>query len=489
MSDNESVLTDYRLIKTDDHGMHDMHGMHNITNFADPDPLLIDIADCSSLDELHPVLDDHDHSVADVQPRRLYQMSKVVNDIDVSDQSEHFSYLPQESSYHSEVSAQSIHSSHENENIKKSTEKSNLHKYTISVLPNYINVFSEGLHLDSNNYVESSDLQQFLAALKVRDFNYLESRGFDARALKFKDVIGQSPTSYSIREPLIMTSSRFANDMLEIYAMTLAKNIPFTEYLTNSLIAGLSQDLSQTQIFRLEIMSTNVSQYLQRYRPINTGADLAIISIDDLTKIVNGLTVDLEQMSIMNQICYHAQMMARYHQWQYLVPHPDQVSYHIEQARLTKRNPHHFSVKLLNNRIMTRLSSAKLEKTKLEKIKLEKSSYPSYPSEIATVAGAAITLLKIWLEPNTEMDVHEVQNGKLLNSGKKTSVVEELDTLAGNFAMSEVWAADNYRSSAIAGLKLGEKIALTCWPELNNRYQKVSVKKLIRKFSGKLIHV
>jgi membrane-associated phospholipid phosphatase len=90
--------------------------------------------------------------------------------------------------------------------------------------------------------------------------------------------------------------------------------------------------------------------------------------------------------------------------------------------------------------------------------------HPSYPSGHAAVAGACATVLKAFFDESFAVDdpVVASADGRSLYPyrGATLTVGGELDKLASNIAFGRNAAGIHWRSDAIAGLRLGEEVAL-----------------------------
>ena len=90
--------------------------------------------------------------------------------------------------------------------------------------------------------------------------------------------------------------------------------------------------------------------------------------------------------------------------------------------------------------------------------------HPSYPAAHCSITGACVTILKAFFDeaavlPNPVLAVDE---GRTLQSysGPALTVGGELNKLAGNLAMGRAFGSVHWRSDNIAGLQLGEAVAI-----------------------------
>jgi membrane-associated phospholipid phosphatase len=95
--------------------------------------------------------------------------------------------------------------------------------------------------------------------------------------------------------------------------------------------------------------------------------------------------------------------------------------------------------------------------------------HPAYPAAHAAVVGASVTVLKAyyaesWILPSP---VTVSADGRLLEPlQEQLTVGGELNKLASNVAMGRVFAGVQWRSDVMAGLHLGEQVALSLLREL-----------------------
>jgi len=121
--------------------------------------------------------------------------------------------------------------------------------------------------------------------------------------------------------------------------------------------------------------------------------------------------------------------------------------------------------------------------------------HPSYPSGHATIAGAAITILKIYLDTdktwislpglqpgsiNRNIIPNSVVNGIAQSDASGNSLIDytdvvaksqmtitgELDKMATNIAFGRNWSGVHYRTDAIQGILLGEQVAIKYMEDL-----------------------
>lgn len=194
--------------------------------------------------------------------------------------------------------------------------------------------------------------------------------------------------------------------------------------------------------------------------------------------------------AILGTVGRNALLAAWYIKWNTLFIRPETLGIEVERVYRTNENPYKISPELLRNPVIeatrSHNGSALLTQAYPEGAPL----HPSTPSGHAAIAGACATVLKFFFSARYEFEVYEPNyNGsELINTGQRTTVGDELNKLASNMSIGRNWAGIHYHMDAIRGLKLGEKVAISCLQELIQRYpQKLSIS--ITKFSGENIMI
>ena len=121
-------------------------------------------------------------------------------------------------------------------------------------------------------------------------------------------------------------------------------------------------------------------------------------------------------------------------------------------------------------------------------------THPAYPSGHATIAGACVTVLKAFFDPNfvlrAPVVVDPASNGTALKTLAATLTVEgELNKLAGNLAIGRNLAGVHWRSDAQEGLMLGQAVALSVLQDWKLTYNENPGPISFRGFNGELITV
>jgi len=100
--------------------------------------------------------------------------------------------------------------------------------------------------------------------------------------------------------------------------------------------------------------------------------------------------------------------------------------------------------------------------------------HPSYPAGHAAIAGACSVVLKACFDGSMLMPgcVEPSADGlKLLpHPSYSPTIGEEIDKLAFNIAMSRDWAGIHFRSDCVAGLQLGEDVAISILQDMSRTY-------------------
>lgn len=202
-------------------------------------------------------------------------------------------------------------------------------------------------------------------------------------------------------------------------------------------------------------------------------------------RYINGGVADVE--AVLGMVGRNALLAAWYTKWNGMGVRPEAVGIEVERIFKTGHNPCSISDTLLKNSVLPAIYN-KQKSYLLPQVYPEGAPLcPGYPSGAATVAGACVTVLKFFYECNHDIEIMQPDaDGKyLIKTGKKVTVSAELDKLASNIAYSRAWAGVNFWVDIIAGLKKGERVALSCLSDLVHRYpDKFSI--TIRRFNDKL---
>jgi hypothetical protein len=120
-------------------------------------------------------------------------------------------------------------------------------------------------------------------------------------------------------------------------------------------------------------------------------------------------------------------------------------------------------------------------------------THPSYPAGHAVIAGACATVLKACLDESHVIPEPVAASADGLSllpwKGADLTVGGELDKLAANTALGRNFAGIHWRSDGMAGLKLGEEVAIRVLEELRYTGNELFSGWSLRKFDGERISV
>jgi hypothetical protein len=119
--------------------------------------------------------------------------------------------------------------------------------------------------------------------------------------------------------------------------------------------------------------------------------------------------------------------------------------------------------------------------------------HPSYPAGHAAVAGACSVVLKTCFDSSMLLPacVEPAADGLSLEECRDYSptVGEEVNKLAFNVSMGRNWAGIHYRSDCVAGLKLGEDVAISILQDLAHTYTEDFKGFTFQRLSGVEVHI
>jgi hypothetical protein len=119
--------------------------------------------------------------------------------------------------------------------------------------------------------------------------------------------------------------------------------------------------------------------------------------------------------------------------------------------------------------------------------------HPSYPAVHATIAGAAITVLKALFDESFTIPnpVIPKASGESLEpyAGEALTIGGELNKLAANIAFSRDAAGVHYRSDSVNGLRLGEAVAISLMRDLLSIIPDNQLPLTFHNFSGELVTI
>jgi hypothetical protein len=119
--------------------------------------------------------------------------------------------------------------------------------------------------------------------------------------------------------------------------------------------------------------------------------------------------------------------------------------------------------------------------------------HPSYPAAHSVVTGACITLLKAWFDESYVLPapvVASADGSRLLPyTGASLTVGGELNKLAANHCVGRSFGGFHFRSDLIAGLLLGEAVAISVVADERATYNETFTGLSLTKFDGTAITV
>ncbi len=120
-------------------------------------------------------------------------------------------------------------------------------------------------------------------------------------------------------------------------------------------------------------------------------------------------------------------------------------------------------------------------------------THPSYPAGHAVISGACATVLKACLDESHVLPepVQASPDGLSLQpwKGADLTVGGELDKLAANISLSRDFAGLHWRSDAVAGLHLGEEVAIRTLEELSLTGNELFAGWSLKRFDGRRVTV
>lgn len=169
---------------------------------------------------------------------------------------------------------------------------------------------------------------------------------------------------------------------------------------------------------------------------------------------------------------------------------PEEGGIIVERSRLNIPENPQLSPEILTNPILNDIFALYSNHLLPQAYPEGSPAHPSWPSGHATIIGANITILKFFFDGSTPMALFapDATGANLVPTGIMSNVNNELNKLASNCAIGRNWAGIHYRTDAINGIKLGEKIALEYLGKHIKAYpQKVKVS--LRLYCGKKVTI
>lgn len=115
-------------------------------------------------------------------------------------------------------------------------------------------------------------------------------------------------------------------------------------------------------------------------------------------------------------------------------------------------------------------------------------THPAYPAGHATIAGACVTILKAFFNPDFVLPrpVVPSADGTTLQPyvGPALTINNELNKLAANIAIGRDTAGVHWRSDGMEGMRLGENVAIAMLENYKDTYNEAFAGFTIRRFDG-----
>lgn len=132
----------------------------------------------------------------------------------------------------------------------------NLYLHHIKYHEKYINVYRKGLPHNKNGFVDIDEMSKLITALNERDSNKLSQIKLGSRtrlvnpsAAWSQDLFGGNNNSYRYSQMPSLTSDKMTALMSELYCMSIARDIPFHQYQTSSIIIDCCKYLNSLKFY------------------------------------------------------------------------------------------------------------------------------------------------------------------------------------------------------------------------------------------------
>lgn len=452
-------------------------------------------------------------------------------------------------------------------------------------------LFTKGLPHDSNGLASSRSFSQLRTAMnsgKQSDFEKINMGG----AKRFKnplaaytfDMVGWDASQLSIPEAPSIKSKETASEMVELYWMALARDVPFNEYGTSPIIAAAISELNSLtdykgvkpvtadNIFRMDIegclTGPFISQFLLKDAPTYAHTLPAAIKTakpnkDYLTDYTfwlanqNGFQPGVVEFDSQDRYIRNARDLGHFMHLDYLFEaflNAANIIRNELKAPLDVGNPYVASSTMdgfgtfdyphlysLLGEVMTRALKAcwyqkwvfhrrlrpeaygglvhnKITKNidaPIDDLILNSNAivesfdkfgtyllpqgypegspgHPAYPSGHATVAGACATILKAWFEETTSVSnpVTTTSDGlSRIPYNGSLSLRGEINKLAMNQSIGRLVSGVHYRSDALAGMLLGEEVAIGILREVARLSVEREWSLTFTKFNGRRVRI
>lgn len=452
-------------------------------------------------------------------------------------------------------------------------------------------LFTKGLPHDSNGRASSRSFSQLITAMnsgKQSDFEKIKMGG----SKRFKnplaaytfDTVGWDGCQLSIPQAPSVKSKETASEMIELYWMALARDVPFNEYGTSPIIASAISELNSLpdykgvkpvtpdNIFRMDIEGCLTGPFISQFllKDIPTFSQTAPAAIktakpnkDYLTDYTfwlanqNGFQPGVVEFDSQDRYIRNARDLGHKMHLDYLIEAFFNAAHIIRydlKAPLDAGNPYVTSSTMdgfgtfdyphlysLLGEVMTRALKACWYQKWVFHRRLRPEAYgglvhnkitknidapindlilnsnaivesfnkfgtyllpqaypegapghPAYPSGHATVAGACATILKAWFEETTPVSnpVTTTSDGlSRIPYNGSLSLRGEINKLAMNQSIGRLFAGIHYRSDALAGMLLGEEVAIGILREVAQLSVEREWSLTFTKFNGRRVRI
>lgn len=115
-------------------------------------------------------------------------------------------------------------------------------------IKNYVGVFTKSFEHNEEGYVNKKEYQKFLKWLtEGGDATFTlggKMKLIDPSCIRAMELFGQNAGTFKLKKAPRLKSRRMGQEMLELYAMALLRDIPLNDYTTNSYVDDICQELS-----------------------------------------------------------------------------------------------------------------------------------------------------------------------------------------------------------------------------------------------------
>jgi hypothetical protein len=274
------------------------------------------------------------------------------------------------------------------------------------------------------------------------------------------------------------------NDLIELYILSLARDIPFDKYAFSVhtidyqiLKPQISQFLLQKQYYTdLEVdylidrdaLISNQNGNLMITRQIRstprfiiTGRDLSSI-IKDLTiyeiliDVINTLfklqPINYTKEEVISKVLktgFKTSKCIYQQKWSHFKLRPEALALEVDRAIRTKHNRYNLPETLLNHDIL-KLIFLKQGNYLLSQAYSDGSELsPSYPELNSLVLRSSIDKLNEFFDFNQNLRIYEVINNQLVATNSMSNIKLELDKLVDNIGLASLYAGVNYRNDIL----------------------------------------